>query len=213
MQPEDVDDEMLVRAQLVTRNALKPIARPSEERRRQDSLNAARIIYCKRFADQLEHHERQPAQDKQAVMAYLEAIYGGDALEKLYDAFGRQYVGFTGAHARERLDDLAEKARAAAQYKGSFQEMLDAEPNGSRRRQLRVKIATPPWVDFAQIVILILERDRLSAETGVPHHIDHMIPLAGKNVCGLHVHWNMRVIPATDNLKKSAKFYEHLSTT
>ena len=44
--------------------------------------------------------------------------------------------------------------------------------------------------------------------TGVKHHVDHIIPLKGKNVCGFHSWNNVRVIPASENLSKSNKLIE-----
>jgi len=48
-----------------------------------------------------------------------------------------------------------------------------------------------------------------SRESGVKWNVDHVVPLQGENVSGLHVPWNLQVIPASDNFKKNNKFYDH----
>ena len=75
-------------------------------------------------------------------------------------------------------------------------------------RRKRVKEHCPSWVDRKQIQSIYREAIRISEETGIPHHVDHIHPLNGKNLCGLHVPWNLQIIPARDNMKKSNKLQE-----
>lgn len=64
----------------------------------------------------------------------------------------------------------------------------------------------PAWANEAAIDAVYIEAARLTAATGIPHHVDHEIPLQGKLVCGLHVETNLRAIPAADNIRKGNDF-------
>lgn len=63
-------------------------------------------------------------------------------------------------------------------------------------------LATVPWADFNEIRAVYREADRLTAATGTPHQVDHIVPLNHPRVCGLHVRWNLRAIPAAPNMSK-----------
>lgn len=82
---------------------------------------------------------------------------------------------------------------------------------GSRyasERRAKQKEAMPSWLNeeqLKQIQEIYKERDLIVLKTGIPHHVDHIVPLKGESVSGLHVPWNLRVIPAKDNMVKSNK--------
>ena len=78
------------------------------------------------------------------------------------------------------------------------------------RRAAR-KRAQPSWLtegDLKEILSMYEMAFRLERETGIKHHVDHIVPLRGKYVSGLHVPWNLRVVTASDNLRKSNKLYD-----
>lgn len=62
--------------------------------------------------------------------------------------------------------------------------------------------AIPSWADRHAILAVYAEAHRLSRETGIPHHVDHVVPLTGRTVCGLHVADNLRAVPASVNCRK-----------
>lgn len=72
----------------------------------------------------------------------------------------------------------------------------------SRRRAVSSR-ATPAWADKGLMQGFYREAKVLSQRSGIPHHVDHIVPLRSKVVCGLHVQCNLRVLPAADNVAKS----------
>ena len=59
--------------------------------------------------------------------------------------------------------------------------------------------ATPPWVDTNKI-----KEKYLNCPDD--HEVDHIVPLKGKNVRGLHVPWNLQYLTPSENRKKSNKY-------
>lgn len=71
--------------------------------------------------------------------------------------------------------------------------------------------ATPPWVDKDAIKEFYIEARARSERTGRAHHVDHIVPLRGKTVCGLHVPANLQVLEAEPNKRKSNRLLpEHV---
>lgn len=79
-----------------------------------------------------------------------------------------------------------------------------------RSKQLAKIQRTPTWANLEAIKEFYILAARLTLETGIKHHVDHIIPLQGKTVSGFHVESNLRVIPAKENLSKGNRLLEDL---
>lgn len=99
--------------------------------------------------------------------------------------------------AKRRWKD-ANRARHRAQSLAWAKGNPEAAAQRSARYRERLKLATPAWVDLAALVAI-----KKSCPKG--WHVDHIHPLSGDGFCGLNVPWNVHVVPAEVNFKKSTK--------
>lgn len=68
---------------------------------------------------------------------------------------------------------------------------------------------TPKWLNnlhYEQIKMFYAAAVSLSKEIGIKFDVDHIIPLKGANVSGLHVPWNLQVMTSSENRRKKNKF-------
>lgn len=80
--------------------------------------------------------------------------------------------------------------------------------NHSRRRYVEQKIlATPPWVSHKEMMTLQRRKLEISAQSGIRHTLDHIVPLNHPMVCGLNVPWNIQIVPHWHNSRKSNAFH------
>jgi len=77
--------------------------------------------------------------------------------------------------------------------------------HANKRRVIKLQ-RTPAWADDQAIRAIYLEAQRLTNKTGIPHHVDHEIPLQGKMVSGLHVQNNLQILTGSENSRKRNRF-------
>jgi hypothetical protein len=112
----------------------------------------------------------------------------------------RKASGYFERWYRENLETKRAKNRQWSKLNPAANAALRARGRAALQQR------TVGWADYEAIRRVYAEARRLTEETGIRHEVDHIIPLRGKCVSGLHVHYNLRVIPMTDNRKKHAKF-------
>ena len=131
--------------------------------------------------------------------------YNCKACAKVYDK----------AHYEANKDDIAQTQKA---YKEANKEKLKARKKAhheahkdkysayeAKRRAAKLQ-ATPHWLteyQYKQIELKYWVSNFLTEYTGIQHHVDHIHPLQGKNICGLHVPNNLQVLTAEENLNKN----------
>lgn len=76
----------------------------------------------------------------------------------------------------------------------------------TRLRQLRKRSATPSWANKQEIESFYIKAKMFSELTGIKHVVDHIIPLHGQFVSGLHVQGNLQILTEHENCKKGNKY-------
>jgi hypothetical protein len=138
------------------------------------------------------------------------------AKKKAYNAARREEINAKSREYRQKnLDKVLDRNkryrtanRAALREKGKIYAKSNPDKTAAsvRRRQAAQIMACPAWADHKKIREIYKAAVRLTSLTGIKHVVDHLYPLRGRTVCGLHVHENLRAITESENLLKANKF-------
>jgi len=82
---------------------------------------------------------------------------------------------------------------------------VQALAESSRRRAAEID-ASPVWADRGKIKQIYKECVLKSKSGKIRFEVDHIVPLRGVNVCGLHNEFNLQILTAVENRAKSNKF-------
>lgn len=114
-------------------------------------------------------------------------------------------------YTEKNIDKIREKNRRYVtnnpeKVKKSKKDWADRNPHKLAERRVRrrvsEKLSIPSWSESEKIKIVYQKAKWLESITGLKYHVDHLIPIQGKDVCGLHVWANLQILEASLNCSK-----------
>jgi superfamily II helicase len=157
---------------------------------------------CSRASDIRRYSARREKQ-----IAYLREYYKNNK-DKLRAAARRWYLMNQDRTKATRAAWLARNPEKRREIRQKWDRINQAQRNENtvRRRRLQLE-AVPLWANKGVMRAIYAEAKRLSVETGIIHHVDHIVPISSPLVCGLHVENNLRAVPWRENVLKHNRYW------
>lgn len=188
--------------------------KPSKKNRKakHQYIDYQKQVYEKRIADNKEKYKEVYKQFfNRGGSAWFEVMTGKRVdLDKIY--FDIDYFIDV---LKQGIEYEEHKKKVQHEYNLELQELKrvaslcgkeSAGVSAAEMRRILVRLGTPKWADTEKMKWFYTERDRLNRETGQTYHVDHIIPIKHKEVCGLNVEFNLQLLTDRDNMMKSNRF-------
>lgn len=137
--------------------------------------------------------------NREEFLAKQKAYYAANREERLayLKAWREQNPGYASEWYEQNADRERQRAKDWKHQNPEHQRVLEVARRSAMRR-------VAPWAD-RDLMADIYKYAKIMRVAGIDCHVDHIVPLRGKNVCGLHTDANLTVLLAEDNLRKGAR--------
>lgn len=148
-----------------------------------DSIRLSRAAYNAENKDSIAAYKKKyNLENKEAIKEYASMRY----LEN------KEYFSANNKAWRSRNKEYHDA------YVKQYRENNRVAKSKAERRRISSKLsATPAWADLEAIRAIYDLADEIGNV-----HVDHIVPLRSKLVCGLHVHWNLQILSPQENMSK-----------
>jgi hypothetical protein len=166
-------------------------------------------------------------ENREGMNARRRTVYAANIKQERAYARSRKKTRYAKNPQKYRNLARLDRAKPGAKERANAISKLWAERNRDRVKathqrwyqrnlehaRLQLRIATAKrrrryvsWANVEAIAVLYAEAALLTLTTGRNHEVDHIIPLKGRVVSGLHVENNLRIIERSENARKSNKW-------
>lgn len=157
-----------------------------------EKTKGKRLVYHKEYyKNNREYMKKQNAEYRKCHKEYYREM-GRKYNENNKDKSRARYI-------KNRDKILKNKKEYYGDKKGEF-----LARNALRRKHIRT--AKPLWYNHEKVKKIYEEAVCITMKTGIPHHVDHIVPLRARIACGLHCQENLQVLSAEDNMRKHNLF-------
>lgn len=145
------------------------------------------------------------ANRKDGLQVYCRACMRALRAERQYDKLRwQQHRDTESARNTKYRDSNADRLRAS--YREHARRRRSEQPHlvnaYNKGRKAAQRMAVPLWADRGQIATIYRKARELSERFGVDLQVDHVVPIRGKTVCGLHTPDNLQLLASDLNYKK-----------
>jgi hypothetical protein len=164
-------------------------------------------IYIENNREKRREYEREyNKKNRDKIRAKAKKSYNNHC-EKSRARSKKSYQKNTEARKTYSKEWRARNLKHAKHYDAEYCRNNKAKFNAKNsKRRAAIMQALVLWSETSEIIRLYAECTRKTKETGIIHHVDHIIPLKSNLVCGLHCLANLRIVTQKENLAKCNRF-------
>lgn len=173
-----------------------------------DELKKTRAVWSRNNADRrLVSRLRYEQSNREAIAARKADYYKKNAarireVQAIYQQQNAEKIVARVQAYREANREQIRYTKSAWSSRNRHRVLIYA----ARRRAAKLR-ATPPWAQEEKVAEFYFAADFLGMVTGEWYHVDHIVPIQSKVVCGLHCETNLQVIPGLENQTKGNRYW------